>query len=64
MLISSPRATFPLAGTSGAAVLIPVIFGACASASPAAAKMTIPGITSRVGTGSRMIISEPCFREQ
>jgi len=54
MLTNSPRATLPEGGTSGAALWMPVIFGACADASPARAESAIPLTRIRFRPGSRI----------
>ncbi len=56
MLMSSPRARLPVGGTSGAAFVMPAIFGVCAEASPAKASRRIPEVGTRLDPGMRMTV--------
>ena len=55
MLINSPRAMLPEAGTSGAALWTPVIFGACAEANPVATSIATQKNGIRVSLRSRLV---------
>jgi hypothetical protein len=52
ILISSPRATLPEAGARGAAPVMPEICGACAAATPVAARTEMTARNTRFNTVS------------